>query len=51
MSPLKKKKGKHRHPPPRYRKQTKGLTPSGTEPSGLDAALDRNPVRPASREW
>ena len=48
MSPLKKKKGKHRHPPPRYRKQTKGLTPSGTEPSGLDAALDRNPVRPAS---
>ena len=46
MSPSpKNSKGKHRHPPPRYRKQTKGRTPSATDPSGLDTALDRKPAR------
>ena len=38
MSPSKKKKGKHRRPPPRYRKLAKGGTPRATDAPTRDAA-------------
>lgn len=46
--PNRKKKSKHRHPPPRYRKQAKGKTPHAADPSARDTALVREPVRPTS---